>query len=91
MAEIKEYRLPDAIKNANTCKCKQGQRRKAVVTRKATAILDNEEKTEIPNERIALLFCSECGCYISKEPMTKEQYLAWEEERERKRKEHDKK
>lgn len=69
MAEIKEYRLPDAIKNAEVCKCRPGQQHKAIVTRKATAILDDDKKTEIPKERIALPFCSECGHYISKEPI----------------------
>ncbi len=87
MANILEYRLPDAIKNAKKCKCKPGQQHIAIVTRKATAILDDEERTEITNERIALLFCSECGLYISKEPMTQEQYLAWEAERKKRNKE----
>lgn len=85
--EITGYEMPKAIRDAPTCKCKQGARKVAIVKRRATIIYDETQK---PNQVIALPFCSECGTYISKTPITDEEYREWEAERQSKRKAHEK-
>ncbi len=84
MAEITEYEMPKAIQDAPTCKCSKADRKVAIVKRRATIVYDDE--TRKPNEVIALTFCSECGTYISKTPMTDEEYRKWKDERQRERK-----
>lgn len=86
--EIVEYEMPKAIQDAPTCKCRKGDQKVAIVKRRATIVYDDE--TRKPNQVIALTFCSECGTYISKTPMTDKEYRKWEDERQRKRKAHDK-
>lgn len=88
MVEIVKYELPKAIEDAPICKCREGDRKVAIVKRKATIYYDDE--TQKSNKVIALPFCSECGTYISKAPITPEQYKEWESERERERKKHKK-
>ena len=82
MASIVKYELPEAIENASLCECKpEGDQKVAIVKRKATAIYDDD--TQESNKVISLLFCSECGTYISKEPAHAEnEYRSMVEDRQ---------